>query len=68
MAGDYGVAKPGSMHRSDQCWAVVLQRSTGAMYRGIDNCSNKARPGCLTCARHSNREPEAQRRKAKLNL
>jgi hypothetical protein len=44
-----------------KCWAMVLQRSTGAMFRSYDNCSRRARPGKLTCKGHDYLEAEAQR-------
>jgi hypothetical protein len=66
MSGDFGVAKPAVSHRFGWhgCWAQVLMRSTGSMFRGIDNCGNKARPGKLTCQRHDRFEAEAQKKKA----
>jgi len=59
---DFGTKRP---DRRDKCWAIVLQPSTGAMFRGADNCSNKARPGKLTCHRHDRFEAEAQKQSLK---
>jgi hypothetical protein len=68
MSGDFGVAKPDYTHRFGQhgCWALVLMRGTGSMFRSVDNCGNKARPDKLTCQRHNRFEAKAQKKKGEL--
>ena len=58
MKANY-TGKP-DIHHYGCCWAVVQQPSYGAMYRSMENCSRKARPGKLTCAAHDYLEADAQ--------
>lgn len=46
------------------CWALVRRPSNnsgfGRTFGNYSNCENRPRRGCRTCARHADREQDAQ--------